>query len=97
MYLRHSLKNCSHIQQAIDQHLGQIVKILFKRLLEDMMQEIDLINTFGGDHDIGTEKMREITIRFVSAATQIVNVLHVIAYNFLQLHVITYNCWMLVW
>ena len=68
---RSLLKNCSHLQQAIDQHLGQILKLLFREYLESMMSTVDKLNGWNcNNNDVGTEKMREITIRFLKLATQ---------------------------
>lgn len=67
---RSLLKNCSHLQQAIDQHLGQILKLLFKSFLEVMMSTIDKLNQWNGmNNDVRTGKMRQITIRFLKQAT----------------------------
>ncbi len=64
------IRNASHIQQPIDQHIGIFLKNRIKQNLETWMCNNNRFNSFGQLLDIDTQKWREITARFVLDAVQ---------------------------
>ncbi len=59
------IRNASHIQQPIDQHIGIFLKNKIKEKLEGWICNNNRLNSFGQTLDIDTQKWREITARLV--------------------------------
>jgi len=65
IHLRCLTRNASHIQQPVDQNIGKIFKIIFKKLLLDMMFKLDNLANLGRAPKVDTKKWRELVIRLM--------------------------------
>ena len=59
------LKNCSHLQQPVDQHYGQFFKSCFKRALLRLMIDFQKGRNMGREMEIDAKKFRELCYRAV--------------------------------
>ncbi len=73
IFIRCLLRNCSHLQQPIDQHVGQYFKLILKKSLRKFsFQFNDLANMTSGIA-VGLSKWREIVVKLVVMTMSIFN------------------------
>ncbi len=70
IFVRCLLRNASHIQQPIDQHVGIFVKNNIKRKIESWIAECNTFNQLGSELKYDKQKWRSLIARFVSDAIQ---------------------------
>ncbi len=73
IYLRFSIRNASHIQQPVDQHVGVLVKDLVKHNLKKLLHNHQQFISFGQDITLRKHKWRQIVARFVHQALTDIN------------------------
>jgi len=71
IFLRCLIRNCSHIQQPIDQHVGKYFKSILKKLLSKFSYLYETICQFSDEIDINLSKWRQIVVRLVVKGSQI--------------------------
>ncbi len=68
IFIRCLLRNASHIQQPVDQHLGILLKNIIKERFELWMMNNDELRTFGVELGIDMPKWRQFIARFTDEA-----------------------------
>ncbi len=70
IFLRCLLRNASHIQQPIDQHIGETVKKIIKGKLEKWIGSANRYNSYGVEVALSKQKWRQVLARFVLEASR---------------------------
>ena len=68
IFARTLLKNTSHIQQPVDQHIGRILKLLVRDIVLRLVTDIETYVSFGRSAAHPKQKWREYTCRLVMEA-----------------------------
>ena len=71
IFIRCLLRNCSHIQQPIDQHVGKYFKAILKKLLVGFSYMYEQMCEICEDIDINLSKWRQIVVRIVVQGSRI--------------------------
>ena len=66
IFIRCLIRNASHIQQPVDQNVGQLIKVWLVVMIEEWVCELERLHNCGSDYVVDKQTWREYVVGFVS-------------------------------